>query len=239
VSEVVPTDFPPPPPPPPGPVRPTFDFVRPFAFTFEDPEWIPKVLLGGLFTLASFLLIGAPFVYGYIAQLVRNVVDGVANPLPAWEDLGEYFVEGLRLFAVVLVYAIPVLAAFGVLMVPTVLMSTADNDVVRNAGGAFATCMWCLIFPLSLAIAVWVPAALLRTVVTRRFGAAFEFAAIAAFIRGNVGNYLLAYVVWLIARFIAPFGFVLLCVGIVFTMFWSFLVAGYAFAQAYRLSPDR
>ena len=82
---------------------------------------------------------------------------------------------------------------------------------------------------MSLALAIWVPGALLFAVVERRFGAAFEFGQIAAFIRANVGNYLLAFVVWLVVRMVVPFGFILLCVGVLFTSFWSLVVATYAF----------
>ena len=82
-------------------------------------------------------------------------------------------------------------------------------------------------------------AALLFATVERRFGAAFEFAQIFAFIKANIGNYLLAFVVFLVVRMIVPFGFILLCVGVFFTGFWSLLVATYAFASAWRLAPAR
>src|SRR6185436_4892452 len=58
----------------PAPQRPQYDFVKPLAFVFEDPQWIQKMLMGGLFSLASIVLIGIFFVYGYLARLVRNVV---------------------------------------------------------------------------------------------------------------------------------------------------------------------
>jgi hypothetical protein len=35
---------------------------------------------------------------------------------------------------------------------------------------------------------------------------------------------------------VVPFGFILLCVGILFTSFWSLVVATYAFAQTWRLA---
>src|SRR4051812_13483815 len=104
---VVASEPPPPPPPPPRPPQSGFDFVRPLAFVFEDPNWIPKILLGGLFMLASVVLVGVFFVYGYCARLVRNVVNGVQFPLPEWDDLGECFAEGLRLFFVTFVYIVP------------------------------------------------------------------------------------------------------------------------------------
>ena len=141
--------------------------------------------------------------------------------------------------AVGLVYAAPVFLLIGMLVVPSVMMGMTDSDALKTAGGVLSGCVWCVMFPLSLALAVWMPAALLNAVVTGRFAGAFDFSRIAAFIRANVGNYILAYVVWLMARFVAPFGLVLFCVGVVFTMFWSFVVAAYAFGQVYRLSLSR
>ena len=140
------------------------------------------------------------------------------------------------MFAVGLVYAIPFMLLIGMMVFPSVLMQMTDSDTLKTAGGLMGGAVWCVMFPLSLAMAVWLPAALLHAVVTGRFAAAFDFRRIAAFIRANVGNYILAYVVWLIARFVAPFGLALCCVGVMFTIFWSMVVAAYAFGQVYRLS---
>ena len=60
--------------------------------------------------LASAFIVGAFFLYGYLARLARNVIAGAAHPLPEWDDLGEYFSEGLRLFCVALVYTLPLIA---------------------------------------------------------------------------------------------------------------------------------
>jgi len=237
VSDVV-ASATPPPPPPPRPVQ-TFDFARPFAFTFEDPEWVKKILLGGVFVLASFLIIGAFFVYGYLARLVRNVIAGAQHPLPEWDDLGEYFSEGLRIFAVGLVYFLPLTLLAMAVVFPAMFMQATDSEAFHDLGGMMVTCVWCLIFPISLALGIWMPGALLMVVVEQRFSAGFEFARIWNFIRANAGNYILAYVCWLIARFVVPFGFLLLCIGVVFTMFWSFVVGAYSFGQTYRLSRAR
>jgi len=68
MSEVITTPPPPPPPPPSSPPpKAGFDFVKPFAFVFEDARWINKVLMGGVFQLLSFMLIGVPLLghFGY------------------------------------------------------------------------------------------------------------------------------------------------------------------------------
>jgi uncharacterized protein DUF4013 len=226
---------PPPQPPPPGA---QFDFLRPFTYVFDDPRWIPKILLGGVFALASVFIVGIFFIYGYLAKLVRNVINGVQYPLPEWDDIGEYFSEGIKLFVVGLIYAIPLMIIVCVAVIPIAVLNAHGNEseTLQQLGGITASCIWCLMFPISLAMALWLPAALLAVVVTGEVSAAFEFKKIWSYIRANLTNYLLAFVVWLVARFAAGFGVLLLCVGVVFTIFWAICVAGYAFAQVYRMS---
>ena len=67
---------------------PTIDLGRAFTFVTEDPEWVTKVLVGGLFALLSAILVGIPFVLGYWGRTLGNVAAGRPRPLPAWDDLG-------------------------------------------------------------------------------------------------------------------------------------------------------
>jgi hypothetical protein len=216
-----------------------YDVLRPFTFMFDDPRWLPKVLIGGLFCLASMMLVGVPFLLGYLARLVRNVLAGEQNPLPEWDDLGEYFSEGLLLFGVCLAYLLPIIALSIMVAIPAAIMSSAHNEGLRNLGDGVFGCSWCLISPLILAITFFLPAALLKAITTGRFAAAFEFKQIYAFVRNNIGSYLLAIVVYFVARMLATFGLILLCIGIFFTEFWGMTVSAYAFAQAWRLSQQR
>src|ERR1700756_5008409 len=125
-----------PPPPPPPASGPTFDFLKPLTFVFDDPRWLQKVLIGGLFVIASFILIGVFFIFGYLARLARNVIRGDQHPLPEWDDLGEYFSEGVKLFVVGLLYAIPVVIVAAVIVVPMAIMgNSSDNETVRSMAG--------------------------------------------------------------------------------------------------------
>ena len=237
---------PPPPPPPPvytppppaAPAAPAFDFGKPFTYVFEDPNWITKILIGGLFYLAGFLIVGWFFIFGYVAQTARNVMAGHERPLPEWDNLGAYFAEGLRLFGVLLVYIIPIFVLAIVFMVPAGVLSSIDDEGAQFLGSGIAGCLSCLMVPFALAMILFAPASLLFAVAEERFGAAFEFGRIWAFIKANVGNYLLAVCVYLIARFLAGFGIALLCIGVIFTGFWSFLITAHGFAQVWRLSKQ-
>lgn len=233
---------PPPPPappvtaPPPPPAGPQFDFGKPFSYVFEDPNWIGKILIGGLFYLAGFLLVGWFFIFGYVAKTARNVIAGAERPLPEWDDLGGYFAEGLRLFGVMLVYIVPLIMLAMMMMIPAGILDSIDNEGAHALGSGLAGCLACLMVPLSLAVLVFAPASLLFAAAEQRFSAAFEFGRIWAFIRNNIGNYLLAVVVYLIARFLSGFGIALFCIGVIFTGFWSFLITTHGFAQVWRLS---
>lgn len=199
---------------------------------------MPKILLGGVFVLASIFIVGVFFIYGYMARLARNVIAGVDHPLPEWDDLGEFFSEGLRIFGVILVYVMPVAILSVILVVPAAMVGGADSDMTRSLGGGAMTCISCLIFPIALALAVWLPAALLMAAVRGTFAAAFDFSHIASFIKANVANYAIAFLIWLIARMAGGMaGVMLLCIGLIFTQFWAWCIATYAFAQTYRLSP--
>jgi len=231
---------PPPSPPAPRPPAPAnqFDFLKPFTFVFQDPRWLTKIAIGGLFYLASFLVIGMFFVTGYCARLARNVVAGHPDPLPEWDDLGEYFAEGFGLCVVGLAYIAPVFVLIAAIFIPAALLAGwNDQEAMRNASGGMMGCAWCLVFPFSLAISFFLPGGLFLAAIERRFTAAFEFRRLWHYIRDNFANYLLAFVVYLVARFAVPFGLILFCIGVLFTAFWAMVVATYAFAQAYRLSP--
>ncbi|HVT05437.1 MAG TPA: DUF4013 domain-containing protein [Thermoanaerobaculia bacterium] len=234
---------PPPPPPyqPPGPPSSTttIDFARCFTFAFEDPEWLKKIVVGGLFYLASFILIGIPFLLGYLARMCRNVIAGNARPLPDWDDLGGYFAEGMKLLVVALVYTLPILILYGVMIGGMIGLSTVGhaNDGVSAMAGLLGSGLGCLIFFLAIAIGVLLPAALIRVIASGNMADGFNFAANFAFIKTNLSNYLLSIVVQLLANFIAQFGVILFCVGIIFTAFWGMCIGGYAFAETHRLSP--
>lgn len=230
-----PPPSPPPPPPPAAPAPSGYDFVKPFGFVFQDPRWVGKILIGGLFEIASIFLIGIFFVMGYCARLARNVIAGLEQPLPEWDDLGEYFAEGLRLFVIGLIYVFPIIVVACIMFIPAALVSSSEHEFLQNLGGGMMACGWCLFFPISLALAIYLPAAFLFSVVEQNFAAAFDFARIFRFMRDNAANYILAFVVYMIARFAVPLGFIAFCIGVFFTGFWAFLVATYAFAQTYRL----
>jgi hypothetical protein len=90
---------------------------------------------------------------------------------------------------------------------------------------------------VSLAVALYVPSALARAAMHGSIGEGFAWRENVAFIRANLGNYLLSLVIYLVAGFAAQFGALLCCVGLFPAAFWSYMVAAAALGGTIRLNP--
>jgi len=227
----------------------TLDFGRCFTFLTEDPDWLKKVLIGGAFALLSALLVGVPFVLGYCGRMLKNVVAGATHPLPEWDELGELFSEGLRLAVVYLLHVIGaavVVAALGcVAMLPALAAGGLGAGHAREAADAAGAlsglgivAVYGFALLLSLVLTVYVPAALVRAALHGGIAEGFRWRENVAFIRANLGNYLLSIVVYFVAAFVAQFGVILCCVGVFPAAFWAYTVAIMALGQTVRLNPS-
>lgn len=232
----------------PSPAAPgTIDFGKCFRFVVEDPDWIKKVLLGGAFVLASFLIVGFFFVSGYWVRLLRQVAAGNARPLPEWDDLGGIFRDGLKVVGAYFVYTAGVFVVVaGLGCVAGFLglgighlsrVSEGAGDVAAALGGLGVAVAYGLFALLALVLAVFLPAVFVRVALKDRFGEAFAFREVLAFIRANLGNYALCLVIYLVANFLSQFGALLCCVGLFPAVFWSYLILGYALGETVRLNP--
>jgi hypothetical protein len=218
-------------PPQPGS---SLDFGRSLSFFFQDPNWVQKILVGSLFTLLSFVFIGGVFIAGYAVRLLRRAARGETYPVPEWDDLGGMFMEGVMAIAAYLLHILPCILAFGLLMIPIAILG-GRGDEAEPAAFLVIFPVLILVLLLFFAMLFYFTAALTRLAIEERFGAAFEVSENVAFLKRNTGNLLMAVVAFLVANFIAQFGIILLCIGIIPATFWSQCVAAYALGEvAYR-----
>lgn len=206
------------------------DIGKAFGYAFEDENWIAKILIGGVFVFLSSLLVGIPFVLGYMVDTVRNVMGDEPRPLPQWSDLGERFVRGLILTAVAIVYMLPVI----LLACLQGIVSLAAGDRAAEGVLSVTLCVQCLSFLWSLLVAIVFPAAVIRYAETGEFSAAFRFGEIFSLIAGNTGNYIVAVLIGWVASIIAGLGTILCFVGVFFTLFWGYLVMAHLWGQVGR-----
>jgi hypothetical protein len=220
------------------------DFAQALRFAFDDPDWIKKILLGGLFSLLGVLIVGVLFVSGYVVRLIRRSAKGEARPLPDWDDLGGLFGDGIPVVGVYLAHVLPVtlvplfvLFASALVFGGTIGLAERSEPVAGALGALLSLVMLGLyaVFMLAmLALMLYLPAALVRLALFGRFGAAFEWRENLGFIRRNAGQYLLAIGFYLIASFVAQFGVILCFFGVFPASFWSVCVLAFCLGQVAR-----
>lgn len=64
-----------------------------------------SLLVGGIVVALSFLVIGLPFFLGYVTRCMREIVRG-NGVLPEWDEIGQMFVDGLRMSLVFIGYGV-------------------------------------------------------------------------------------------------------------------------------------
>jgi hypothetical protein len=106
------------------------DVGKSLTYITEDERWISKLLVALVVSCFSFLFFPIFFLIGYAIAITRNVKDGVAHPLPEWEDWGKLFMDGLYVFVAQFVYTLPFL-----LIMCVGAMATGGMGALADSGG--------------------------------------------------------------------------------------------------------
>jgi hypothetical protein len=187
------------------------NFTKAFSFMFEDKNWPVKIVLGAIFNLLSLVLIGIPFILGYLLELAKNSSEGKEIPLPEWDKLGDKFTRGLIYLIIVIVYSIP-----GMIL-------------------SFIPCVKYCLGPLYfLALMFALPYITLKYAKTGSFEDAFRFNEIIDFVKQNINNLIVVVLLTIALEIIASFGTLALVVGVFFTAFWASLAIYYLYGKVYR-----
>jgi hypothetical protein len=127
------------------------DLGRALGYAFEDEEWLPKLAILVIVTLASVLLLpvlvgflGLALLAGYLVDLVRNVRDGHPRPLPRWDRYGDLIARGGNVLVGAFVYALPNA------LVSCCLWFFAASAGDSLIGGGINTLLLCCSVPLLL-----------------------------------------------------------------------------------------
>ena len=224
------------------------DIGKAFTFIFEDPDWLKKVAIGTGLTLVgiifSIVLIGLIpliIVTGYTVVLIKNVMDGVEQPLPEWDDWGDLFMRGLKLFVILLIWAIPLIIVSVGFSVPAAFLS--ENYDIQALWIAISVCCGCLTFVLGIAIALIEPVITFRFARTGEFASGFEFGKIFRLLGDNIANIIITVIIAAVAGFVLVIlggivGTILLVIGLFVTfpaaIFLAALVEAHLFGQVGR-----
>lgn len=76
------------------------------SIKYPSSSW-GKVLILGIITIASILIVPLFLLLGYMFRIIKATLAGI-DELPEFDEIGDMFVDGLKVFVVGFVYAIPV-----------------------------------------------------------------------------------------------------------------------------------
>lgn len=224
------------------------------TFPFTSAESRKNFLLGCLVMLATFFIPLLPSIiaYGYIAKVIRKVAEGEAPSMPAWDDLNEMFVDGLRLYGVKLVISLPAIlimfTGLGIYWVGMMVMIIQDDTNTMNTLFPILLLIlgatMCLVLPLGIVSSIISYPAAIHAVIKRRFTAGFEFRAWWPILRINLGGFFVVILMTFAISFLYSIGMQILIFTIILicllpllmpvVMFYMILVPELLAAQAYR-----
>jgi len=146
----------------------------------DSDDAIKTTAIGGVLLLASFLLIPAFFVLGYLVRVLQRTADGTDEP-PVFDEWADLLGDGLKAFVVTFVYAVvplAILAVVGVFGVGAVLIGAGDSALAGIIGGTLVLVLALVAFVVSLAGVYVTPAALSNYAETGRVGDGFALGTI-------------------------------------------------------------
>lgn len=172
------------------------------SIKYPSSNW-KKVIILGILVIASVLIIPIFLVYGYVFRIMKASIAGL-NELPEFDELGEMFVDGLKIFVVALVYAIPIWIISAILgaIMGTGMGTPATSLDPTMIWGALASSTVFIIVALIVGL-VEIMAILNMAYYDGEIGAAFRFNEILDRIaRIGWGKYIVTYIVIVVISFI-------------------------------------
>jgi hypothetical protein len=204
-----------------------------FSYMFSSENWVKKFVLGIAMSLTPFL--GPIILFGYALDVLRNLNQGKADPLPDWtgDDFARWLGRGLGLTVSMVTFLLPVIAVLMILWICFFLLLPAlGTDVIEDIGGAFAICMACLWFILYFIIALAGMVVMVRYASTDRLDVGLDYMKNFQLVGANIAPLLIIVVLMAVLGFVSVIvGF--LTLGLLFLALptYFYLVMAYFGAQ--------
>jgi hypothetical protein len=233
-------------------------------FPFRGKKWGIKVLIGSALTFGSFIIPIVPLlpVFGYFGHIMKGIIIQEQDPeMPAWNDWGTLFLDGLKLLGAVIIYLLPALilgiGGYALFMALDLSMGFSAATLAQSSASTFPVVMVASIFGMFAGMAVMMlgialamvtiiilPSALGNMLAKGKFEAAFSFREWWPVLRANLSGFILAvvlamglfYLMYMLA--IALFATIILCFLVPFAFALILFLSGATgfsmYAVAYR-----
>jgi hypothetical protein len=219
------------------------DFGKAFTYVFDDKDWLKKIGIAGVIGLISIVLTviivgiaGFFLLGGWMIELTRRVIQHDPEPLPDWNDFGGYFMKGLQVFVIGLVYSLPMILISICGSLPSIFMQNGNDNTAAGILSAISICISCISIIYSLLLMVVLPAALAKFAESGQMGSAFRFGEVIGLVRAAPAAYVMVLLGGIIASFISGLGVIACGIGLVFTIPYAMAINAHLYGQAYDVA---
>lgn len=235
-----------------------YDLKEIFTFPFKDADARKYLLIGGLISIAAFFIPILPYfiLYGYAVILAKQVLNGEAPHMVPWEDWSGMFKDGAKLFGIRMIFSLPILIFAIPLMIGGIAMPFIAEGIDSGSAETFIAIYtlvmlgsMCIIIPLSIPLAVIIPAAEMHNVDKNDFAAAFRFKEWWPILRANLGGFIVAFGICYAASMIFAIVMQILFATIIFACLGFILIPAMTIcitlimyvtiAQAYKVGKEK
>ena len=200
--------------------------------------------------LAGFLIIPSWFVFGYIYELMNQIIVYQKQPsLPEWDDWDKYLKNGFRAFAVGFIYGLPYTLLVIIPSISDALSLFQESQITKNIPNEFQSytpywtpLMWVGIL-LSFISSGFTVIGVTHMIAKDEFSAAFRIKELWAIFRSNISGYILSFIfvmgtswVSMFVAYMLIFTIVLCCLypfALLFVGLYIPLIGSVLFSQAY------
>lgn len=214
-------------------------------YPFTGKDWFVRICLqGALLVFLCPFLVGIPLLAGFVITHTRRGIDGSLD-YPSWNDWGVYWSRGWRSLAVNILYYLPIVALFMtylvVAIVPLVVGAATDSEGLAVIGSILAMLGSIVLYIFLFVYAIFFSLVQMATAplvaLDLPISAAFQLKQyVWPYIKGNIVNMILAFLISYLCALVANIGLLLLFVGILFTFPLAIAVMAYANGVIYRIS---
>jgi hypothetical protein len=188
---------------------------RAIRFIWDDEEWVKKILIAAALMLSGIGNIG---LVGWMAELARRVANDEENPLPEWDDIGKYFMIGLKYMGVTFIWSLPVILLIVFSSLLTILAASADDSGAIIAIVSISSiCIYAFVFVYILILSLMIMPLWVQMAEDTPFGTLINPANSWKLLRANVGGYLIAVLISWLGMMAASLGTIACAIGVFFT----------------------
>lgn len=193
---------------------------------FRDPRALPKFLGGCLAVIGIvFFGLGLLALAGYLFQTAERARRGEEHPMPEWSDLGQILGDGLRVWAVILGYLVPV--AVLSIMVAILGFIPVLGELANAVLGPLTVLLGLLGYLL-------LPPALARMAASGEIRSAFAIEENVRSIQNHLGTYVVFVLIVILIEVLSTASVLLCGIGLIPGIFWAQAAGGAALGRMAR-----